>query len=140
MTIESAKRLANKMIEAREKATDGVWQVEKIGDGQYDAEQIIVHDGKTGFGDDIICDLDPDKPGAKNNASFITHAANNAKPLAELTLRLVKALEESKRVLLEISQYEYAVGENTYFTEEAKDAKAALAELDAILNPRSEGV
>jgi len=84
--------LADKLLEARTKATQGEWQIENIGDGKWDLEQIIVHDGKTGYGDDIVCDLDADKPEAKSNAQFIALAANHVPTLCEYVLRLEKAL------------------------------------------------
>lgn len=80
-------------VKARvEVTTEGPWKVETVGDGVYDCISTLVHDGKTGFGDDVICDIDGDKPEAKSNAKFIAHARTDVPTLIKIVEMAIETM------------------------------------------------
>lgn len=79
--------------ERESRATAGPW-FDKLIDGGYDSYPMaLVTDGKTGYGDDTICDVDTDKTAYKQNATFIAHARIDVTRLRSMLERAVEALD-----------------------------------------------
>ncbi len=106
---------------AREAATPGEWKVSVDGDGFYEVIRTRIHDGKTGYGDDTICEMDSDKLEVHPNGKFIALAANEI-------LKLVAICEVQAEAL------------TTIFNEQGDaDAELALAECEKIASAEISG-
>ena len=99
--MKLTKELLEKSLELCEKATPGPWLTESYCDDNGKHRWTTIHDGKTGYGDDIIgdtnlgiCSTDTDKKEEKENAAFIAH--HNPEFIKELIQANIEALKVLK--------------------------------------------
>lgn len=126
--LDKARKLAQEMIEKRDGAFPnhwGPWEVRSSSAHKEGTSHIVVtdHDGT------YFTQAEVTKSKNHDNAPFVVTAANTAKPLAEMVLRMAEAIEKLKK------QRDSVMGDYTWDRVEKieKGRERFNAEIQAVL-------